>query len=64
VAEQRINAKVREHTAAFAQRLAASIGLDRRHKPQQLGQMQGEEGWGGDGRWLGATTVTVNGVTY
>lgn len=64
VAEQRLNAKVREHTAAFAQRLAASIGLDRRHQPQQLGQMQGEELQFRDGRWLGSTTVTVNGVTY
>lgn len=67
VAEQRKDDRLTTHTAAFAQRLAASVSLDRRHKPQHLGPMTDRsDGWAGRSGppWLGSTVVTVNGVVY
>lgn len=67
VAEQRVDDSMTVHSMAFMERLVASIGLDRRNKPQLLGQNRDRSDehharWRGDQH--GWSLVTVNGVQY
>ena len=66
IAEQRLDDASAVHSAKFQERLAASIGLDRRKKPQTLGYNRDRS----DGvRWLrgdrhGEAGIRVYGVQY
>jgi hypothetical protein len=70
VAEQRVDDSAGVHTAKFAERLLASIGMDRKLKPQKLGynrdnsDLRDRQRRGFDGRPWGASTILVNGVGY
>lgn len=66
VAEQRLDDSSTIHSMKFMERLAASISLDRRSKPQKLGYNgdRSDQRYDGNERhWLG-TGITVNGVIY
>ncbi len=66
IAEQRRDDAVSVHSAKFKERLAASISMDRRMKPQKLGYNADRS----DAHWLdrlnrrGETVVTFDGVAY
>jgi len=70
IAEQRVDDTPGVHTAKFAERLLASIGMDRKLKPQKLGynrdnsDLRDRRGRGSDGRLWGESTILVNGVGY
>jgi hypothetical protein len=57
----------RERWQYFMERLAASVHIDRRNKPQNLGynrdQSDMRNRWDGR-RWIDGQSITVNGVTY
>lgn len=66
IAEQRLDDSMTVHTIKFRERLAASIGYDRRLKPQLLGYNGDRSDLAGR-RWsrhIGDQIVTVNGVAY
>jgi hypothetical protein len=66
IAEQRLDDSSTVHTMKFMERLAASIALDRRMKPEKLGY-NGDRSDGLDvrrGRLHGLARVTYNGVSY
>lgn len=66
IAEQRVDDAADVHTKKWQMRLAASVSIDRRNKPQKLGYNgDNSDGWWYSNRRLwGLDPVTVNGVEY
>ena len=64
IAEQRLDDASSVHTMKFAERLLASISLDRRYKPQRLGQNLDRSDWREMRSRHCGNGVTLNGIEY
>ena len=67
MAEQKLDDMSGVHTAKFAERLAASVGMDQKNKPQNLGLNRDNSdrlSWGRSPWWHNSDRITVNGVQY